>query len=374
MNKEKATYQELENELSNLKKELEILRLSEKSGNIREARHQAMIANIGDVIGIIGSDGIIKYKSPNIERWFGWKPEDLVGTDGWETVHPEDIERIHKDFITLTEKDNKSVTYEYRFKCKDGSYKWIELTAVNCINDSIINGLLLSYHEISKRKQTEKKLRKREREYRATVDGLLVGVVVHAADTSILISNPEASNILGLTTKQLSGKEVIDPAWKFIYEDSSSMKVEDYPVSKVISSEKPLINYVLGINRPDRDNITWVIVNAVPLFSTDGKLEKVVANFIDITDRKQAEKMLREANDLLEQRVEERTAQLLGEIEERKQAEEELRKQAETIRSIVDTSHDWIWSINLHGIHTFSNHAIERILGYKLDELGKSVV
>ena len=47
-----------------------------------------MIANIGDVIGIMGADGIMKYISPNIERWFGWKPEDLVGTGGGETVHP----------------------------------------------------------------------------------------------------------------------------------------------------------------------------------------------------------------------------------------------------------------------------------------------
>lgn len=374
MKKEKPTYQELENELSNLKKELEILRLSEKSGNILEARHQAMIANIGEVIGIVGDEGTIKYISPNIEKFFGWKPEDLVGTDGRETVHPEDIERIHKDFITLTEKDNKSVTNEYRFKCKDGSYKWIELTAVNCINDSIINGLLLNYHEISKRKQTEKKLRKREREYRATVDGLLVGVVVHAADTSILISNPEASNILGLTTKQLSGKEVIDPAWKFIYEDSSSMKVEDYPVSKVISSEKPLINYVLGINRPDRNNITWVIVNAVPLFSTDGKLEKVVANFIDITDRKQAEKMLREANDLLEQRVEERTAQLQSEIDERKQAEEIKKESEANLNSLINNRDESIWSIdNNYNYIIFNNFFKEAYLATFNIELKKGM-
>jgi PAS domain-containing protein len=47
------------------------------------------------------------------------------------------------------------------------------------------------------RKQTENALRKNEREYRSTVDGLLVGVVVHDTDTRILISNQEASNIVG---------------------------------------------------------------------------------------------------------------------------------------------------------------------------------
>jgi len=129
-------------------------------------RHTAMTANIGDVIGIMGSDGIMKYKSPNIERWFGWKPEDLVGTDGWETVHSEDIERIQKEFNVLLEKDNASTTIEYRLKCKDGSYKWIELTAVNCVNDPAINGVLLNYHDVTARKQAEEALKTAETTYR----------------------------------------------------------------------------------------------------------------------------------------------------------------------------------------------------------------
>ena len=63
-----------------------------------EAKQRAMVANIADVITIIDSDGINRYSSPNIEKWFGWKPEDLVGTDGWLTVHPDDLERIQKEF------------------------------------------------------------------------------------------------------------------------------------------------------------------------------------------------------------------------------------------------------------------------------------
>ncbi len=66
-----------------------------------EAKHKEMIANISDVIPIMGADGTIKYKSPNIERWFGWQPEDLVGADGWATVYPDDLERIRNEFISL---------------------------------------------------------------------------------------------------------------------------------------------------------------------------------------------------------------------------------------------------------------------------------
>ncbi|KKK89815.1 hypothetical protein LCGC14_2729330, partial [marine sediment metagenome] len=145
------------------------------------------------------------------------------------------------------------------------------------------------------RKQAEEALRESEKEYRSTLNDLLVGVVVHASDTSILLSNPEATAILGLTNEQMSGKKTIDPTWHFVHEDSTIMKVEDYPVSKVFSTKKPLYDYVVGINRPDRDYVTWVIVNAIPVFLDNGELEKVVVNFVDITTRKQAEEALRES-------------------------------------------------------------------------------
>ncbi|MBI9069165.1 MAG: PAS domain S-box protein [Salinivirgaceae bacterium] len=122
------------------------------------AKHASLIANIGDVIGIMGVDGIMKYKSPNIEKWFGWKPDDLVGTVGWETVHPEDIMRLQKEILTLLKKEDAITTVEYRYKCKDNTYKWIELTAVNCTNDSNIEGVLLNYHDITERRQAEKEL------------------------------------------------------------------------------------------------------------------------------------------------------------------------------------------------------------------------
>ena len=73
------------------------------------------------------------------------------------------------------------------------------------------------------------------------------------------------------------------------------MKIEDYPVSKVLSKKMLIHNYVLGIIRPDREYITWVIVNAIPMFSNDNELEKIVVNFVDITSQKQADEALRDS-------------------------------------------------------------------------------
>jgi PAS domain S-box-containing protein len=122
-----------------------------------------MIANISDVIGIMDANGYIIYVSPNIEKWFGWKPQDLIGTDGWLTVHADDLQHIQKEFFMLLETDRSQKTVGYRFKCKDQSYKPIELTASNLLNDTVINGVLLNYRDITDRKEAEQVLHETNR-------------------------------------------------------------------------------------------------------------------------------------------------------------------------------------------------------------------
>src|SRR5260370_13043265 len=56
-------------------------------------------------------------------------------------------------------------------------------------------------------------------------------------------------------------------------------------------------------------------------------------------------------------------------ISARKGAEEALKDSEEKFRSIVETANEWIWAIDLEGKHTYTNPAIEQILGYTAEEM-----
>jgi PAS domain S-box-containing protein len=120
-----------------------------------EAIQGKMVANIGDVIVIIDQNGINRYKSPNIEKWFGWKPEEVVGVNAWENLHPEDLDSTIKFMQSLMHEPLATGTMECRYQCKDGNYKWIEFTAVNLLHDFDINGILGNFHDITERKLAE---------------------------------------------------------------------------------------------------------------------------------------------------------------------------------------------------------------------------
>ncbi len=60
---------------------------------------------------------------------------------------------------------------------------------------------------------------------------------------------------------------------------------------------------------------------------------------------------------------------LVLDITELKRTKGALRESEETIRSIVETSQDWIWSIDREGVNTYTNSAVERILGYSVERV-----
>jgi len=147
------------------------------------------------------------------------------------------------------------------------------------------------YNDLSK--QTEEALKNSEKNHRLLLQNLPGGVVIHAADSSILFANDQASLMLGLSQDQLLGKVAIDPAWHFIREDLTPMPHDQYPVQYVIANKIPLLEQVLGIHHPKTNDIVWVMVNAFPEFETDGFLQQVVVTFVNITERKKAEEAAR---------------------------------------------------------------------------------
>ena len=155
---EKPTYEELEKQIVEFKKQNQLLKQYAKTDKISDNKYRKMIGNIGDVIVIIDKNGNNAYKSPSVEKYFGWKPEELLGKSTFANIHPEDIEIAQKFIATIIENPKLVKTAEIRYKCKNGSYRWIQFTCSNLLNDPDINGLLGNYHDITEQKTAIRKL------------------------------------------------------------------------------------------------------------------------------------------------------------------------------------------------------------------------
>ncbi len=75
---------------------------------------------------ITGADGTLNYISPAVERVLGYKPEDIVGTDSFVPVHPDDEERVQNLFEEVASKPGVTLAFELRLQHADGSWRHIE--------------------------------------------------------------------------------------------------------------------------------------------------------------------------------------------------------------------------------------------------------
>jgi PAS domain S-box-containing protein len=242
------------------------------------------------------------FVSKNISEITGYDPETfLSSSDFWmSNIHPEDQPKILEALPNLFKTDRHS--HEYRFRHKDGTWRW-GLDQMRLVRDGSgtpieIIGFLT---DITERRQAEESLRKSEKKYRELLNNLNVGVVVHAPDTSVLLSNPYACSILRLTAEQIQGKQAVDPLWQFICDDGTPMNMEEYPVNQVSSQKKPIKNLIIGIHRPESGNTSWALVNGFPMFDDKGKLNQIIITFLGITKLRQATEALRKSEELLKE-------------------------------------------------------------------------
>lgn len=137
-----------------------------------------------------------------------------------------------------------------------------------------------------------RRFEKNEGRYSGLLDNLEAGIVIHAADTTIVTNNRRASELLGLSDEQLRGKAAIDPDWKFVSEDKTSLAYDEYPVNRIVKGKKPIKNQILGIHQPGKNDIVWVMVNGFPVLDDSGEIIEIVVSFTNITERKLAEEKL----------------------------------------------------------------------------------
>ena len=143
-------------------------------------------------------------------------------------------------------------------------------------------------------------LQNSEERYRDLIYNLDVGIVVHNLETSIVMSNPKASELLGISSEEMKYMSVDDPNWMFFDENDLPLAIDDYPVNIILQTGKPLKNFKGKVFRIQTNDTRLLLVNGFPLNKFNGELSEIVISFIDITDTKQMESDLIKAKEQAE--------------------------------------------------------------------------
>jgi PAS domain S-box-containing protein len=265
-----------------------------ESLSISEEHYRLLANNVPDIVYSLDSAGnIVTVNSSSFER-YGYSEQESKGKPFLTFIHPEDRKIILDSFLKALE-ERRILTHglQFRIPAANGSIYWFELNSrAKFDTDGSYLGEDGVLRDITKRKLAEEELSRSEEKYRTLVDNLQIGVVVHAPDTSILFSNPMASQLLGLSTEQMQGKTAVDPSWCFVRQDGTQLSLDEYPVNQALNRQTSLKSLVLGVVQPGRETPTWVQVDGHRVCDSRGQTQQIVITFFDITARKLAEKSL----------------------------------------------------------------------------------
>jgi diguanylate cyclase (GGDEF)-like protein/PAS domain S-box-containing protein len=123
-----------------------------------EERFRSLVQYSSDIITILDADGTVHYVSPAVERVTGYKPEEQVGTNAFDTVHADDRDRALDTFAEVLKRPGLHPPLEFRVPHKDGSWRYLEHVVNNLLDDPAVRGVVVNSWDVTQRNAMEEQL------------------------------------------------------------------------------------------------------------------------------------------------------------------------------------------------------------------------
>ncbi len=132
-----------------------------------ERRFRSLVQNSSDIISITAVGGDFSYVSPGIEAALGLRAEDVLHRPAASIVHPDDMDVVHRQFVGIVDKPGATATYQARLRHADGTWRWMEITMANQVNDPSVRGVVGNARDITQARELQHRLT-----YQASHDAL----------------------------------------------------------------------------------------------------------------------------------------------------------------------------------------------------------
>ena len=274
-------------------------KLAEEEFKNMNKKMEAIIEAIPDLMFEVAADGTFyNYYSKRNDLLLAL-PEDFIGKNIHD-VFPLDAANASMLAIKEAEELGISTGVQYKLQLPLGEF-WFELSIAPMVGlDHEVTHFICLARDITKVKNSDQALLDSEKRYKRLLNNLEAGIVVHGATGIVLKCNSKATQLLGIYADNLVGKDLHEDDLQFINEDGSRMVVQDYPVSKILKSKKPINKFTMGRWNPNTGKVVWVLVSGYPSLDDSNEIIEVVISFIDISERKVMEIEIRAAKELAE--------------------------------------------------------------------------
>jgi len=254
-----------------------------------EERYRRITENMNDLLVELDAQGILKYVSPSHRSILGYDSEELVGSSAFDGIHPEDREQTMANYMDGVRRE-ADCEAEYRYRCKDGTYLWVHSSGHPLFgSDGKHIGFIISSHDVTDRKKAEEALQESETNYRRLFNNAPAAIYqVDFRTGKYLKANEIVCEFFGCTQKEITSLSPAD----LLTDQSKQLFAQRL---RKISLGEPVTDTPEYEFIDESGKHRWLQLNVKNIYDSEGLMigADVVAH--EITERKQAEEALQEA-------------------------------------------------------------------------------
>jgi PAS domain S-box-containing protein len=233
---------------------------------------RSVVENSSEIVTVVDPDGTLRYASPAFGRVLGYDPEGAIGTTNvLDYVHPDDLPHVLEETEEALSKGGVTTNKaEYRFRHRDGSWRWLESVGTYLLDDPHVGGVVVTSRDVTERKEAEQALGRSEAEVFGILERITDAFFSLDREWRFAYVNSQAEVLLNRRREDLVGERVREdptfyPQYRRAVAEGRTARFEAYcpPLKR------------------------WFAVRAYP--SESG----LSVYFQDVTERKEAEERIR---------------------------------------------------------------------------------
>ena len=174
-------------------------------------RFRALVQNSNDVITLTDPAGVILYDSPGVFDLLGVTPEQRIGRNALETIHPDDLANLRVPRESLRGNGSRWRA-QLRLRHADGSWRWCDCWASNLIDEPGVNAFVVSCRDIRELKQAETALRESEERFRGLIEDATDIIFTTDLAGNFTSVNSMGERISGYTRQEVTGTNILQYA------------------------------------------------------------------------------------------------------------------------------------------------------------------
>ncbi|TYL37782.1 PAS domain-containing sensor histidine kinase [Natronococcus pandeyae] len=263
-------------------------------------RYRTLVNAVDNGIYQLDADGRFLAVNDAILELTGYTREELLGEPAALVL--DDGDRIEREIRDSFERDeHRTEPIEITVRTAADEAVPCELTLNPLVEEETLQGAVGIVRDVGDRTQTKRELHEREAQLereRSLTDRIIeashIGIVVLDSDGEILRINERGRELL-----DVEDAERYDPSDRPVYDENGTrIPVEEHPFAQTLATGEPVSDRVLRVERPGGSH-RWLSVNAKPVLTDDGEIDRVVTTGKDVTALKERERRLERRADEL---------------------------------------------------------------------------